>query len=321
MKTLSAALAALALVSSVHAQEAAYPSKRIQYILPVPAAGPNDFIARLLADHLSRSLGQPVVVENRPGASWTIGTEFVARQPADGYTLLHVASTHVLNPNFMPNLPYDPIKDFDGVTQSASMPFMLTVHSKLGVASLKEFIARARANPGKLTYASVGVGSTHHLAAELLKVSTGIDLLHVPYKGGAQITQALLAREVDAVFISIFPVRKLLGAGTLRGLAVTTRERSRIVPDVPTVAEAAGLPEFELDAWQGVVVRAGTPRPIIDRLNREFAAALKDPKGAARLNDLGLVPVGSSPEAFDRLMQGELTRMAKFIKAAGISVK
>jgi tripartite-type tricarboxylate transporter receptor subunit TctC len=316
---LAAGLCAFALSLAAFAQD--YPAKRIQYIVPSPAAGPNDFIARLLSDHLSKALGQPVIVENRAGGSATIGTEFVARQPADGHTLLHITATHVLNPSFMPKLGYDPIGDFNAVTQAASMTFMLTVHSELGVKDVREYIARARANPGKLTYATVGVGSSHHLAAEMLKSMTGIDLLHIPYKGGAQITQALLAREVDSVFISIFPVRKLVLAGTLRGLGVTTSKRATSMPDVPTVAEAAGLPGFEMDVWQGIGVRSGTPRPIITRLNREFVAALKDPQNAKRITELGLDPVGSTPEYFDELMKAELARWSKLIKQAGIKVQ
>lgn len=317
---------ALAVVLSMafalaQAQDQAYPSRRIQYILPVPAAGPNDFLARLLAERLAKSMGQPVIVENRPGASWTIGTEYALRQPADGYTVLHVAATHILNPSFMPKLPYDPIKDFDPVTQTVSMTFMLTVHPELGVSTVKEFIARATANPGKLTYATVGVGSTHHLAAELLKSMTGIDILHVPYKGGAQITQALLAREADSVFISLFPVRKLVLAGKLRGLGVTTQKRSPLLPDVPTIAEAAALPGFETDAWQGVAVRAGTPKPIIARLNREIVAVLKNPQDAARLVELGLDPVGSTPERFLELMKADMTKWARVIKEARIKME
>jgi len=304
--------------ASTQAQDTPYPSRRIQYILPSPAGGPNDFVARLLAERLAKSMGQPVIVENRPGASWTIGTEFVTRQPADGYTLLHVAATHILNPSFFPKLPYDPIRDFDPVTQSVGMTFILTVHAGLGVNSIGEFITRARSNPGKITYATVGVGSSHHLGAELFSSMTGIRMLHVPYKGGAQITAALLSREIDSTFISIFPVRKLILAGELRGLGVTTAHRSPLLPAVPTVAEAAALPGYEMDVWQGLVFRAGTPRPIIARLNREVVAVLKNPQDVARITELGLDPVGSAPEQFHEMMKIDMARWAKVIKEAGI---
>lgn len=303
---------------SGHAQEAAYPVRRLQYIMPTPAGGPNDFLARLFAERLAKSMGQPVIVENRPGASWTIATEYVARQPADGYTLLHVAATHVLNPNFFPKLPYDPIRDFDPVTQSVSTTFMLTVRPGLGAGTVAEFIALARANPGKLSYGSVGVGSSHQLGAELMSSMSGIRLLHVPYKGGPQITQALLSREIDATFISLFPVRKLVDAGELRGLGVTTSRRSPLMPTVPTIAETPGLAGYEMDVWQGTVVRAGTPRAVIARLNREMVAVLKTPQDAARLTELGLDPVGSTPERFHELMKTDLAKWARVIKEAGI---
>lgn len=304
--------------ASIQAQDAAYPSRRIQYILPSPAGGPNDFVARLFAERLGKSMGQPIIVENRPGGSWTIGTEYVTRQPADGYTLLHVSGTHILNPSFFPKLPYDPIRDFDPVTQSVGMTFMLTVHAGLGVASIGEFIARARANPGKLTYGTVGVGSSHHLGAELFSSMTGIRMLHIPYKGGPQITAALLSREIDSTFISLFPVRKLVLAGELRGLGLTTLHRSPLLPNVPTIAEAAGLPGYEMDVWQGLVVRAGTPRPIITRLYREIGAVLKNPQDVARITELGLDPVGSTPEQFHEMMKTDMARWAKVIKEAGI---
>ena len=304
--------------AATQAQDTSYPVRRLQYIMPTPAGGPNDFLARLFAERLAKTMGQPVIVENRPGASWTIATEYVARQTADGYTLLHVAATHILNPNFFPKLPYDPIRDFEPVTQSVSTIFMLTVHAGLGVNNVAEFIARARANPGKLTYGRVGVGSSHQLGAELMSSMAGIKMLHVPYKGGPQITQALLSREIDATFISLFPVRKLVSAGELRGLGVTTTRRSPLLPAVPPIAESAGMAGYEMDVWQGTVVRAGTPRAIINRLNRELVAVLKSPLDAARLTELGLDPVGSTPEHFLEVMKSDMVRWAKVIKDAGI---
>jgi tripartite-type tricarboxylate transporter receptor subunit TctC len=316
---LAAAAGAITLSGApVHAQDAAYPSRLIRYVLPMPPGGPNDFLARLLAERLTKSLGQPVIVENRPGADSMVGTEYAARQPADGYTVLHVASSHVTNVIFKADLPYDPIRDFDPVTQLVGMKFILAATPALGVDSVKEFVAHARANPGKITYATLGVGSSHFLAGEMLKSMAGISMLHVPYKGGAQITQALLGREVDATFISIFPVRKFIQSGKLRGLGVTSSTRSSLLPEVPTIAEAGPFPGYEMDVWQGVVLRAGTPKPMVTRLNRDIVAVLKNPEDAARITASGVDPVGSTPEQFVQLMKADLAKWAKVAKDAGI---
>ena len=313
-----AAVAMTTLNTWVLAQEASYPSRPIHYIVPMPAGGPNDFLARVLAERLARSMGQPVVVEDKPGANSMIGTEFAARQPADGYTLLHVAQSHVINPLFHARLTYDPIKDFEPVTQLVSTKFILAATPALGVKSVKEFVAYAREHPGKISYATLGPGSSHYLAGELLQSMAGIEMLQVPYQGGAQITQALLAGDVDATFISIFPVRKYILSGKLRGLGVTTVERSALLPEVPTIAEAGPYPGYEMDVWQGALVRAGTPKAIVDRLNRELLAVLKDPETAAKIIASGVDPVGTTPERFLALMKTDMAKWAKVMKQAGI---
>lgn len=298
--------------------EPAYPARRITYVVPsTPGAGA-DFPPRVIADKLTKSLGQPVVVENRPGASWTIGTEYVTRQPADGYTILHVAQLHVLNPSFMPRLPYDPIKDFDAVTHAVSTIFVMTLHPSMPAKNLQEFIALARANPGKYTYGSVGSGSSHHLGGALLEAITGIKMLHVPFKGGSQIVQALIAGQIDATFISVFPVTKFIQSGKLRGLAVTTTFRSSLLPEAPTMEEAAGLKGYDMDVWQGVLTRAGTPRPVILRLNREINAIVQDKAEAQRLREVGYEPAGGTPEQFTELMKTELAKWSRIIRDAGI---
>ena len=302
----------------LHAQDAAYPSRPIRYVVPMPPGGPNDFLGRLVAERLSKSTGQPIIVENRPGADSVVGTEYVARQPADGYHVIHVAASHVTNPSFMAKLPYDPIKDFEPVTQLVSMKFILAVTPALGASSVKEFVAKARANPGKITYATLGSSSSHFLAGELLKSMAGISIMHVPYKGGAQITQALLAQEVDATFISIFPVRPHIQSGKLRGLGVTTLTRSSALPEVPTIAEAGPYPGYEMDVWQGVLVRAGTPKSVVARLNKELVALLKDPEEAAKITAAGVDPVGSTPELFMELMKKDMVKWARVVKEAGI---
>ncbi len=319
-----ACLGALGLTLSIHLSltfaqsEPAYPARRITYIVPsTPGAGA-DFPPRIIADKLSKSLGQPVVVENRPGASWTIGTEYALRQPADGYTILHVAQIHALNPSFMPKLPYDPIKDFDAITHAVSTIFVMTVHPSVPAKTIQEFIALARANPGKYTYGSVGSGSSHHLGGALLESMTGIKMLHVPFKGGSQIVQALISGQIDATFISVFPVTKFIQSGKLNGLAVTTTFRSSLLPEIPTMEEAAGLKGYDMDVWQGVVARAGTPRPVIARLNREINAIVKDKTEAQRLREVGYEPAGTTPEQFTELMKAELAKWSKIIKEADI---
>ena len=312
-----AAMALGILASAAHAEEP-YPARPVHYIVPMPAGGPNDFLARVLAERMARAMAQPVVVEDKPGANSVVGSEYVARQPSDGYTIMHVAQSHVTNALFLQHLSYDPLKDFEPVTQLVGTKFILAANPALGVRNLKDFVAYARAHPGKITYATLGPGSSHFLAGELLKVMAGIDMLQVPYQGGAQITQALLAHDVDATFISIFPVLKYVRDGKLLGLGVTTLQRSPLLPDVPTIAEAGPYPGYEMDVWQGVVVRAGTPKPIVERLNRELLAALRDPDTAAKITRSGVDPVGTSPEQFGTLMKNDKAKWARVVKQAGI---
>jgi len=312
------AVAIMALSALAHAQEPAYPVRPVHYIVPMPAGGPNDFLARVLAERMARSMGQPVVVEDKPGANSVVGSEYVARQPADGYTIMHVAQSHVTNALFLTHLSYDPLKDFEPVTQLVSTKFILAANPALGVKTLPEFVSYARLHPGKLTYATLGPGSSHFLAGELLKVMAGIDMLQVPYQGGAQITQALLAHDVDATFISIFPVLKYIREGKLLGLGVTTLQRSPLLPQVPTIAESGPYPGYEMDVWQGVVVRAGTSKPIVERLNRELLAALKDPATAEKITRSGVDPVGTTPERFGALMKKDMAKWAGVVKQAGI---
>jgi tripartite-type tricarboxylate transporter receptor subunit TctC len=240
------------------------------------------------------------------------------RQPADGYTLLHVAQTHALNPSFMPRLPYDPIKDFAPITHAVSTIFVMAIKPSVPANSIQEFIALARANPGKFTYASVGAGSSHHLGGAMLESMAGIKMLHVPFKGGSEVVQGLLSGEIDATFISVFPVAKFIQAGKLRGLAVTTTFRSPLVPNVPTMEEGAGLKGYDMDVWQGVMAKAGTPRAIINRLNREINAIVQDKSESQRLRDVGYEPAGNSPEQFTEMIKSEISKWSKLIKESGI---
>ena len=306
-------LAASVASPALFAQEGAYPARRITLLVLAPAAGPNDLLGRLLADRLSKSLGQPVVVENRPGGTAVGATEAVARQAPDGYTILQVPPSHVLNSSLIAKLPYDPIAGFEPVAHLVSTPFVLAVTPAVAARSVKELVALARANPGKLTYATAGPASPHHLSGELFKAMSGIDLLHVPYKGAAQILQALATREVDMTFISVSQVRPLFAAEKLRGLAVTTATRSSLAPQIPTMAEAGGLPGYDVDVWIGALMTAGTPRPIVTRMNREMNQALGDAQLADKLIAAGLVPQNASPEAFLELMKADHKRWSKLI--------
>lgn len=313
------ALCALGLVQAAPAQQ--YPLKPIRMVVPQPPGGPNDFLARALGVPMGASLGQPIIIENRAGANGIIGTDYVAKQAPDGYTIIQSAASLVLTANFPPKPPFDPIRDFAPIGRAVDTTFMLTVNTGLKTPTMREFIAYTRANPGKVSYATVGYGSPHHLSGELFQHLTGTKLLQVNYKGGAQITQALLAGEVNSTFISTFPVRALVQSGKLHGLGVTTAHRSPLLPDVPTIAEVVPLPGYEVNIWQGLLAPAGTPGPIIQRLNREMNAALKDAKNAAALTDLGLDPAGTTPEAFAAIIKRDMTKWSALIKDANIKVE
>ena len=312
--------AVLALPVGEAAAQAAWPSRPIRFIVPFPPGGSNDVMARLFAEHLPASLGQPVVVENKPGAGGNIATEFVARQPADGHTLLLSSNTHLVNAIFFAKLPYDPIGDFQTVSLVATLPFVLTVNSNLPATTVKEFIAYVKAKPGA-TFATAGIGTPHHLAAELLKTMTGIEIVHVPYKGAAFLIPALLAGEVTfsiAAMNSLLPHYK---SGRLRPIAVANETRTPLLPDVPTIAEA-GLPGYALDIWLGVLVRAGTPGPIVDRLNAEINRIIQDPRIVAeKLNPIGLTPAGTTPERYMEIMKSDLVKYTKIAKDAGIKAE
>ena len=297
-----------------------YPSKPIRMVVPQPPGGPNDFLARALAEFMGKNLGQTVIVENRAGANGVIGADYVAKQPPDGYTILEVAASIVLNANFPPKPPFDTMTAFEPIGRAVSTTFMLTTIPAVKATNIREFIALARANPGKFSYATVGAGSPHHLSSELFQFLTGTKLLQVNYKGGAQITQALIAGEVDSTFISTFPVRRLVETGKLRGLGVTTQYRSPILPEVPTIAEAVPLPGYDIDIWQGLLAPARTPRAIVQRLSREMNDALKDASLAPKLTELGLDPAGTTPEAFREIMMNDGAKWARHIKEANIKV-
>ena len=315
------ALAACCVAAAFNAssQTAAYPSRPIKFIVPLPPGGGNDLLARIIAERMGPTLGQPIVVENKPGAGGNIGTEFAARQLADGYTILITSPTHIINPNFFLKLPYDPIRDFAPVSLIATIPFVLTVNASVPAQNVKELIALARAQPGKLTYATAGIGTPHHLSAEMLRAMTGIDIVHVPYKGAGALVPAVVAGEVTMTIGAINSLLPHIRTGRLRALAVAAPTRTPVLPEVPTVAEGAGLPGYGMVSWFGVLAPAGTASDIVLRLNTEINRIMQNPQVAKeRLAPVGLEPVGTTPEAFAEVLKTELLKYAKVAKDAGI---
>ena len=297
-----------------------YPYRPIHFIVPYPAGGPLDAVARLLGQKVSESVGQPVVVENRAGAGGNIGAELVAKSPPDGYTILMGAvATHAINPTLYSSIPYDPVRDFIPVTQVASTPNVLIVNPSIPVSSVKEFIAYAKANPGKLNFGSGSTGSAGHLAGELFKSMAGVDMTHIPYKGAAPAMQDLIAGQVQLMFDNLASALTQVRAGKVKALAVTTANRSELAPELPTIAES-GLPGFDINTWFGVFAPAHTPRDIVDRLHNEFATALAAPDVRSRMHNLGAEPVSSTPEQFADYIRSEAAKYARVIKASGAKV-
>ncbi len=307
---------------SALAQTGAWPSRPIKLIVPFPPGGGNDTVARLLAERLPAALGQPVVVENKPGAGGNIGTDFVAKQPPDGYNLLLSSVNHVVNPNFFAKLPFDPIKDFEPISLIASIPFVLTVNAATPVTTLTQFVAMARAKPGSVTYGTVGIGSIFHLAAEQLKTMAGIDMLHVPYKGSAPLVLALVAGEITCTIGAVNSLLPHIRSGRLRPIAVASAARTSMLPDIPTMAEAGPLPGYEIDVWFGVLAPAGTPRSIVDRLNAEVNRIMHDPQIVAdKLTPLGFESKGTTPGRYMEVMKADLARYARIAKDANIKTE
>ena len=315
---LASMLAALVVALPMPAAQAqGYPSKPIHFVVPYPAGGPLDAVSRLLGQKVSESVHQPVVVENKAGAGGNIGADIVAKSPPDGYTILMGAvATHAINPTLYAKMPYDAVRDFIPVTQVASTPNVLVVNPSLPVKSVRDFIAYAKANPGKLNFGSGSTGSAGHLAGELFKSMAGIDMTHVPYKGAAPAMQALIAGEVQLMFDNLASSLGQIRAGNVRALAVTTARRTTLAPELPTVAES-GLPGFDISTWFGIFVPAGTPRDVVEKLHSEFARALTDAGVRDTMLKLGAEPVGNRPEEFAAYIRSEAEKYARVIKASG----
>ena len=294
-----------------------YPAKPIRFIIPYAVGGGTDILGRIVAQRLTERLGQQVLVDNRPGAGAILGSSILAQSTADGYTMMTANIAHGANPFLHRKLPYDTQRDFVPVTLMAVLPSVLATHPSVPARSVKDFISYAKANPGKLTYGTAGVGSANHLTMELFKVTTATDIVHVAYKGGGPAMQDLLGGQVKAMFITVPPVLPQVKAGKLLALGISSAERSSALPDVPTVIEA-GVPAFEVYEWQGIVVPRGTPSAIVQRLNREIVTVLDLPDVRERISGLGAIVVAGSADAFEQHIRKELALWQRVIGAAGI---
>jgi len=313
------ALATLVVTPAAHAQS--YPSKPVRMIVGFPPGGGTDVVARVISQKLSEWYGQTVVVENRAGATGTIGADVLAKSPPDGYTLMmgH-ANSHAIAPNLMAKLPYDPIKDFAPVSYVGYVPNVLSLHPSVPAKSMKELVTLLKANPGKYTYASSGNGSSQHLSGEMFKLLTGTSILHVPYKGSGDAIKDLIAGTVSMNFDTMPPVLEHIKAGKLRGLGISTPKRLAQLPDVPTFAEE-GLTGFEILNWYGVMAPAATPKDIVMKLATDMNKAMREPEVKARLEQVGTQLKELSPDEFGAFMRAELAKYAKLVKDANIRLE
>jgi tripartite-type tricarboxylate transporter receptor subunit TctC len=316
----AAALALPLALASGSSCAQSYPSKPIRLVVPFAPGGGSDIVARAIAAPLAKRLGQPVIVDNKPGGGATTGADFVAKAPADGYTLLYTTpGPQITNPFLMAKLPYDPVADLTPVSQVAVVPAVLVVNKDLPVRNVKELIGYAKAHPGKLNFASAGIGSSSHLAGELFKHRAQIDVVHVPYRGTAPALQDLLGGSVSMAIDSIAVYRPLIESGALRALAVSSRERSPVLPGVPAIAE--DLPGFEGSPVNYISVRSGTPKDVVGLLNRELNAVIESRELKASLLSMGVAPKGGTPEEMAALVHKEITKWKDVIRLSGARVE
>jgi tripartite-type tricarboxylate transporter receptor subunit TctC len=314
-------LLALLLVLPALAWAQAYPSKPVRVVVTFPPGGTPDIYGRIMAAELQKLWGQPVFVENRTGAAGTIGTDFVAKSPADGYTLLFGADASLTHaPSLYAKLPYDPVNDFTPIVNVASGPFVLLAHPSFAPNTVKEFIALAKAQPGKIPYASSGAGTNQHLAMETVRAVTGIDVLHIPYKGFGQGIADVMAGQVPLIFGGITASIGLIRSGKLKGLGITSPQRARALPELPSFAES-GLPGFDIQAWYGLVGPAGLSRDIVRKIHADSIAIITRPDFQERLAKDGIKPVANTPEAFAAQIKADIERWRPIIRAAGIKAE
>jgi tripartite-type tricarboxylate transporter receptor subunit TctC len=322
-RTFSILLAALvaAIVPPAVAQAPAWPTKPVRIVVPFAAGGTTDILARAIAQKLTESMGQPFIVDNRPGAAGNIGAELVAKSAPDGYTLLMgTVGTHAINAALYPKMPYDHVKDFQPVLLVAGVPNVLAVYPGVPANTVQELIAYAKANPGKLNFASSGSGTSIHLSGELFKVATGAQMQHIPYKGSAPALQDLVGGQVQLMFDNLPSALPLIKAGKLRALAVTSAARSPVLPDVPTVAES-GLPGFEASSWFGLLAPAGTPAAVVAKINADGNKWLDSPNARENLAAQGAIAAGGTPADFAKHINVETAKWAKVVKESGAKVE
>ncbi|MGV3629326.1 MAG: Bug family tripartite tricarboxylate transporter substrate binding protein [Betaproteobacteria bacterium] len=318
---MSVALLAASVLSLPVQAATAFPTKPIRIIVAYTPAGTTDILARAVGQKMSEAWGQPVIIDNRPGANGNIGTEVAARAIPDGHSLvMATAGTHGINVSLYRKLNWHPVKDFVPVSLTAMVPNIMVVNNSLPVKNVKEFIAHVKANPGKLSYGSPGNGSTAHLSMELFKTMTGSNIVHIPYKGSAGVLADVMGGQIAVTIDNMPPYVPQVRAGKIRALAVSTAKRSSAMPDLPTIAEA-GVPGYEAGAWFGLLAPAGTPKAIVMRLSAENARILKLPDVSKRISELGADPVGSTPEEFVALIQSEIAKWAKVIKDANVELQ
>lgn len=311
------AAAGVLALGSGSAMAQAYPNKPVRWIVPFPPAGAMDVIARTLAERMSASMGQQFVVENRPGAGGNIGSEVVARSAPDGYTIMIASIGLAVNPSLYSKMAFDPQKDLEPIALLAVVPNMLVAHPSLGAKSVKEVIDLARAQPGKLTYASAGNGTSIHLAGELFALMAGVDMVHIPYKGSGPAVTDLIGGQVNIMFDSITSASPHVKSGKLRAYAITTAKRSQTLPNLPTIAES-GLPGYDLSPWFATFAPAGTPRAIVDKLNAEMLRAINLPEVRQRMDAIGAEVIGGTPDQLRAHLRGETERWSRVIRERGI---
>jgi tripartite-type tricarboxylate transporter receptor subunit TctC len=307
----------LAALATAPASAQTFPTHPLRLIVPFPAGGSNDVMARLIAPHLEQSLGQPVIVDNRPAAAGQVGTDAVAKSPPDGHTLLLVASSHTVTPALNPKLPYNTEKDFAPISLINTNAMVFLVHPDVPANTLAEFVALAKKEPGKFNYASPGIGSQTQLTIELLSRRTGIKLVHIPYRGGAPATLAMMSGESQFTMLAPNVLFPHIEAGKLRAIATGTPARHPRLPTVPTTAEL-GMPDLKAIQWVGVFTTAGTPKPIVDRLNAELNRIIRLPDMVAALEKQGVTPTGSTPEEFKELVSTEIAQWSEVVREANI---
>jgi tripartite-type tricarboxylate transporter receptor subunit TctC len=298
-----------------------FPERQVKFVVPYPPGGFNDTLARVSAEKLNKMWNQPVVVENRPGGNTTVGNVAVAKSPADGYTILITPLPFSALPGlYGANLPYDALKDFTPLVWAGSTQNALVVRNELPVNNVRELLEYARKNPGKLNYGSTGSGSSNHLTMELLMKMTGVKMAHIPYKGSAPAVTALIGGEIDVLFDNVPNVLQQIKAGRMKGIGVSGLQRSVLLPDTPTVAEA-GVPGFEVNVWFGMQVPAGTPKAVVDKLNRDIVTLLKEPEVVQRFRNQGVEVAASTPEQFGALVRSEITKWTQLIREANIRIE